>query len=107
MLEISPLARVRNIHFGRLWGQCPVQAFGSVNGLPFYFHARFDRWVFAIAETPDGDPVQVAIENAPGFRMQRKYGRRGNCDASFMSHQQTKSFIVTATRYYLNGGKGQ
>jgi len=103
MIAVSPLARVRDIHFARLWGQCPVQAFGTVNGLPFYFHARFDTWTFAISATPDIDPVQVAIENAPGFRVQHVYRKRtrGRCDASFMSHAQARVFIETTANYYL------
>lgn len=87
----------------RIYGYCPVQADGFVNGLPFYFHARFDTWTFAIAQTPDIDPVQVAINNAPGFRMSRIYRKRtrGKCDASFMSHAQAKVLIETTARYYL------
>lgn len=76
----------------RIYGFCPVQADGYINGLPFYFHARFDTWTFAISETPDIDPVQVAIGQAPGFRLQHKYRKRtrGKCDASFMSHASTR-----------------
>jgi hypothetical protein len=97
MIEIS------TIQITRLYGFCPVQANGTVNGLPFYFHARFDTWTFAIASTPDIDPIQVAIQNAPGFRMQRKYRKRtrGKCDASFMSHAQAKVLIETTANYYL------
>ena len=103
MSALSPLARPRYIHFARLWGQCPVQAFGTVNGLPFYFHARFDKWTFAISASTDIDPVQVAIENAPGFRVQHVYHKRtrGRCDASFMSHAQAKVLIVCSANYYL------
>jgi hypothetical protein len=98
-----PVARPRTIQIARLYGFCPVQADGFVDGLPFYFRARHDYWVFAIAATPDIDPVQVAIENAPGFRMMRRYGRRDNCDASFMSHTQARVFIESTAYYYLHG----
>lgn len=101
---ISAPVQAPSIHITRIYGYCPVQGDGFVNGLPFYFHARFDTWTFAISETPDVDPVQVAINNAPGFRMQRKYRKqtRGKCDASFMSHAQARVLIESTARYYLN-----
>lgn len=101
---ISAPVQTPIIDITRIYGYCPVQADGFVNGLPFYFHARFDRWVFAIASAPDVDPVQTAIGNAPGFRMQRKYRKRtrGKCDASFMSHAQARVLIESTARYYLN-----
>jgi hypothetical protein len=38
-------------------GQCPVQAEGKINGLPFYFRSRGANWSLSIAATPDGDPL--------------------------------------------------
>jgi hypothetical protein len=104
MIELSPLARVRNICISQIYGFCPVQGEGTVKGLPFYFRARADTWIFAVANTPDGDPVQVAIEQAPGFRIQRPYGRKYSHDAGFMSHQRARILIYTTAIYYLNGG---
>lgn len=93
----------------RIYGYCPVQADGFVDGLPFYFHSRFDTWTFAIAGAPDIDPVQTAIGQAPGFKLQRKYRKRtrGKCDASFMSHAQARVLIETTARYYLNKERNQ
>lgn len=85
----------------RIYGYCPVQADGYVDSLPFYFHSRFDTWTFAISETPDIDPVQVAIGQAPGFRLQ------GKCDASFMPYEQARVLIETSARYYLNKEREQ
>ena len=39
-------------------GQCPVQAEGKINGLPFYFRSRGVSWSLSIATTPDGDPLE-------------------------------------------------
>lgn len=39
-------------------GQCPVQAEGKINGLPFYFRSRGASWSLSIASTPDGDPLE-------------------------------------------------
>lgn len=101
---ISAPARAPSIDIVRIYGYCPVQGDGFVNGLPFYFHARFDRWVLAIASAPNTDPVQTAIGQAPGFRMQRRYRKRtrGKCDASFMPHAQARVLIESTARYYLN-----
>jgi hypothetical protein len=101
MIEISPLARVRNIHIAQIYGFCPVQGEGTVNGLPFYFRARADTWIFAVASTPDGDPVQVAIGEAPGFHIQRPYGRKHSHGAGFMSHARARILIYTTANYYL------
>lgn len=106
---ISAPTKLPTITIVRIYGYCPVQGDGFIGEwpfsfLPFYFHVRFDTWTFAISETPEGDPVQVAINNAPGFRMQHKYRKRtrGKCDASFMSHAQARVLIETSARYYLN-----
>lgn len=101
---ISAPAKAPTVNITRIYGYCPVQADGFIGELPFYFHARFDTWTFAISEAPDIDPVQVAIGQAPGFRMQRRYRKRtrGKCDASFMSHAQARVLIETTARYYLN-----
>ncbi len=37
-------------------GDAPVQAFGYINGYPFYFHARGRRWRFAVALKNDNRP---------------------------------------------------
>lgn len=92
--------RTRTIDIIRLYGFCPVQADGMVDGLPFYFHARFNRWVFAVASSQHGDPVRVAAGIEPGFSLQRTFGHDN--DASFMSHLQAKALIVTSAQYYLN-----
>ena len=38
------------------WGACPVQAEGTVDGLPFYFRARGGEWTLSVAATPAGEP---------------------------------------------------
>lgn len=44
-----------------VWGFCPVQCDGWVDGLPFYFRARGEHWSINIAATPDGDAVGVGM----------------------------------------------
>lgn len=38
-------------------GNCPVQAEGTINGLPFYFRSRGGHWALSIAKTPNGSPL--------------------------------------------------
>jgi hypothetical protein len=46
-----------------LGGNCPVQAEGSVDGYPFYFRARGDRWCVEIASTKDNPDWFDSDEN--------------------------------------------
>lgn len=39
-----------------LGGNCPVQAEGTVDGIPFYFRSRGDEWSFGIGAEPVGGP---------------------------------------------------
>ena len=63
-------------------GQCPVQAEGKINGLPFYFRSRGASWSLSIAATPDGDPLDDEArfygeiydgENSGDFRFGAEY----------------------------------
>jgi hypothetical protein len=38
-------------------GKCPVQAEGTINGLPFYFRSRYGHWSLSISPRADGDPL--------------------------------------------------
>ncbi len=53
---------------GSFGGFCPVQGEGRVDGLPWFFRARGSRWQFAVALSPDGDPVETLL-GGPGFRL--------------------------------------
>ncbi len=70
-------------------GKCPVQAYGTVDGQPFYFRARWDEWSFAIAEM-DGDPVLI---NSPsdGFYREGKFG--SGMDAGYMPPATAREII--------------
>lgn len=37
-------------------GNCPVEGEGTVNGVPFYFRARGQRWSFGVGADPVGSP---------------------------------------------------
>jgi len=55
-----------NLVIEHIGGYCPVQAEGTVDGVPFYFRARHQRWQFAIGY----DPVGVLLGWAEGFYRQ-------------------------------------
>lgn len=99
---IAPSARTHTVSIERLWGFCPVQALGTINERPFYFRAHLNCWTFSVAAAPTGDPVQVSIGQAPGWHVERRYGRENEHDASFMPHSHAHKFIMGCARSYLN-----
>jgi hypothetical protein len=70
-------------------GQCPVQAEGKINGLPFYFRSRGVSWSLSIATMPDGDSLddeEVYFhaeiydgENSGDFRFGAGYANVDEC----------------------------
>jgi hypothetical protein len=45
------------IYTEEISGCCPVQAEGTINGLPFYFRSRGEHWSLYIALTKYADPL--------------------------------------------------
>ena len=52
---------------GSIFGFCPVQGEGHIDGLPWYFRARGEHWSFSVAATPDGDPVDALFDRGRGW----------------------------------------
>lgn len=44
-------------------GACPLQIEGTINGVPFYFRSRWDRWRIGIGGEPVGEPEWERSEN--------------------------------------------
>lgn len=42
---------------------CPFQMEGTLDGLPFYFRERWDRWSLSVGE----DPVMIRRDGTNGF----------------------------------------
>ena len=77
-----------------IYGQCPVQADGMIDGLPFYFRARGDKWSFSVA--PAGvDPVVHA-----DWVHYADYDEKGPLAAGWMSHDEARDFIQEAAVLY-------
>ncbi|MCA8832281.1 hypothetical protein [Hymenobacter pini] len=84
---------------GVLEGYAPVQAEGTVAGRPFYFHARWNEWMFSITETEEVDAVdmQLLIHPEPyGFT---RAGHTGNAyEASWMPLDDAESIIKQCSK---------
>lgn len=57
-----------------MYGACPMQGEGTVDGLPVYFRARGASWKLEISAEVDGDAVGVGFGEAPGWIMGADYG---------------------------------
>ncbi|NNC16362.1 hypothetical protein HRD49_07705 [Corallococcus exiguus] len=70
---------------GDFGGSCPMQGDGEVDGLPFYFRARWDSWELDIAQ-PGCDPLDVdeaAMARGEGWRHEEIWPG-GPYDAGYM-----------------------
>ena len=78
-----------------LYGNCPVQGDGRIDGVPFYFRARGDRWSLSIGADPLGNPA---------WRHVRRYG--SGFDAGWMSDDEARSLLEQALARYEAGLPG-
>ena len=73
-------------------GNCPVQADGTVNGKPFYFRARGQRWSMSIG----GDDVI----GKPEWYHQEAYGDT-EFAAGWMEWEEALTFLRKAAAMYV------
>lgn len=67
---------------------CPVQAEGTVDGVPFYFRARWSHWRMVIGDDP------CSWEELPGqWWREESYGDSGY-DAGWMPLEEAKRIIA-------------
>ncbi|MDW9479012.1 hypothetical protein GOB57_10090 [Sinorhizobium meliloti] len=81
---------MENVVIDWLSGFCPVQAEGTVDGLPFYFRARGRHWRIGIG----GDCVME-----PTWGYGESYGT-GPFDAGCMPEDEATGFIEKAIGLY-------
>lgn len=77
---------------GSIGGMCPVQGWGTVDGHPWYFRARGQRWSFSVAEDPKGDPVDVWDRRVPGWHYEEPWGE-DEFAAGYMDEEIAWGFI--------------
>ena len=73
-----------------LGGNCPVQADGTVDGVPFYFRARHQHWTFSVG----ADPVMEE-----DFLISNRYGT-GPHDAGWMPEAEALAIIKVSAEAY-------
>ncbi len=77
-----------------VYGQAPVQAFGSVLGRELYFRARHDGWSFDVADRAGNLP-------SDGYRDSDGFYREGDFpDASWMPMAEAVRIIGRCLRQY-------
>jgi len=76
-----------------LGGNCPVQAEGRVDGVPFYFRARGSHWKLHIGEDPLGRDSWSYGED---------YGTWP--EAGWMTEDEARAFIEKAVAIYRKEG---
>jgi hypothetical protein len=80
-----------------IWGNCPVQAEGTVDGQQFYFRARGDAWALEIGPEEDWFTDKA-------WRYQQDYGSWP--DAGWMNDDEALIFISKAINRYRNEKQG-
>jgi len=78
-----------------------MQAWGSVDGLEFYFRARWTSWTLAITE-PGVDPVDVSEERPGTFFRSQTWGA-GPYDAGYMPEDEAERIIRMCAAEFLRG----
>ena len=71
-----------------VWGNCPVQAIGTVLGRDLYFRARHSAWSFDVADR-DGNLPSDGFANSDGFYRDGKFK-----DAGWMPAEKALEIII-------------
>jgi hypothetical protein len=86
---VPMLANEPDVLFEYLAGQCPVQAEGTVDGVPFYFRSRGKRWSFTVGGGY-GHPNTWSYAEDYGTRY----------EAGWITQRQALAFIATGVAQY-------
>lgn len=88
-----------NLVIVRLFGDAPLQAFGYLDGRPFYFRARGDRWDFGLAagvEFSFDQAIRATAEEGNGLLISKRFP-----DTSALTHEKARMIIGRAARAAL------
>jgi hypothetical protein len=77
------------------YGECPVQAFGTVLGRELYFRARHDGWSFDVADRA-GNLLSDGYRDSDGFYREGDYPNAGR-----MPLREAVKIIARCLRYYV------
>jgi len=93
--------RIEMDYFG---GSAPVQAWGTINGRPFYFRARHAHWSFAVSLDPTVDPADIAYPDQ-GFYREEIYDVNGPASASYMPHDEAETIIRRCVAQFIEDSR--
>ena len=79
-----------------VYGNCPVQGFGSVGGRDLYFRARHTGWSFDVADSAGNLPSD-GFMNSDGFYREDAYPNAG-----WMPHDEAVGIIERCLREYTS-----
>ena len=77
-----------------VYGNCPVQGFGTVLGRELYFRARHDGWSFDVADSAGRLPSDGYM-NSDGFYRESDYPNAG-----WMPHVEAVKIITRCLREF-------
>jgi hypothetical protein len=84
-----------------IYGNAPVQGFGTVIGREFYFRARHDGWRFEVADHK-GDWPSDARADGDAFYREGRYD-----NASYMPFDKAMRIIDRCLGEYTDGAPGR
>ena len=90
-----------DIHIDLIRGSGPVVGRGTIDGMPFYFHARWDGWSFSLALHPDVDPQGITMSSERAFYVEGDYGQPEGYDASYMPEEEAEAIIRNCIKIFL------
>ena len=76
-------------------GNCPVQAEGTIDGFPFYFRARGERWTMTVANKKDTAREELYSGYPDTWHYEEPYGD-GPFAAGWMEEKEALAFIYKA-----------
>lgn len=88
-----PQTLAPGVELMELYGYCPVQGEGTIDGKSFYFRARGSHWSLGIGGEPVGEPEWYYDE---------PYGN-GPFDAGWMPLDEAIAFIKAGAERYRTG----
>lgn len=95
---VAPDIPMPNIEIDMIGGNCPVQAEGTINGVPFYFRARGTKWELHVGPGACVMKAEwVMAEEYPGDRFA----------AGWMSEDEAREFIKKGAERWAASTTGQ
>ena len=80
-----------SVQIEMIGGNCPLQAEGTIDGVPFYFRARGRRWTMGIGNDPVG--ILTTIHTKPGeWHVECTWGT-DRYDAGWMPEDEARRLI--------------